>query len=374
MKKQKKVGICTLYTGYNYGSALQAYSLKKYVESLGFNCDIIKLSGSLINGRDFRMKKAFITLFRMFLYSNNKKNAIKSFSQNNKNAINSNTIKLFDRFYDEKIIPVFLSYRKLKKIAKSDLYSYFICGSDQIWNSTAFYVDPFYYLNFSPSNKKIAYAPSFGRDYVPNYNKKIISNFLNKIPNLSVREESGKKIIKDIIDKEAIVCLDPTFLTSKEEWISEFNIKEKKKNYILVYFLNEPSKKASNFIKKLSSLSDLDIIYIGSGIKNNTYAGPIEFLEYICNATYIITDSFHGVAFSIIFKKDFWVFERKYKTENQSTRIINILQKLDLDNRFEPDDTIINEKINYKNVNLLINREIECSKKYLRNALGDNYE
>lgn len=374
MKEQKKVGICTLYTGYNYGSALQAYSLKRYVESLGFYCDIIKLSGSIIKGRDFRIKKAFITLFRMFLYSNNKINVIKSFSLNNKNKINNLTIQFFDKFYDEKIIPIFISYKKLKRKAKTNLYSYFICGSDQIWNSTAFYVDPFYYLNFSPNNKKIAYAPSFGRDYVPDYNKKVISNFLLKIPNLSVREDSGKRIINEIIAKDATVCIDPTFLTGKDDWVNNFNLKENRIKYILVYFLNEPSEKASNFIEKLSSSSNLNIIYIGSGIKNDNYSGPIEFLEYVYNASYIITDSFHGVAFSIIFQKDFWVFERKYKTENQSTRIINILHKLDLDIRFDSDDININEKINYKNVNFLLNREIENSKKYLKESLGGNCE
>lgn len=374
MKVKKRIGICTLYTGYNYGSALQAYALKKYTESLGFQSDIIKMSGSIIKGRDFRMKKAFITLFRMFLYSNNKKSVIKSFSQNSKTIINSKTIQLFDSFYEKNISPVIISYKKLKKIARTDLYSYFICGSDQIWNSTAFYVDPFYYLKFSPNSKKIAYAPSFGRDFIPDYNKKKISKYLLEFPFLSIRENSGKNIIKNLINKDVDVCLDPTFLVSMDEWISNFNIKKNNKKYILVYFINEPSTNASNFIKQLSIINNLNIINIGNGVDNGAFAGPIEFLEYIYNASYIVTDSFHGVAFSVIFKKDFWIFDRKYKTENQSTRIKSILQKLNIDNRFEPDNKIIKESINYKDVTLLLDKEIAFSKKYLRNALGDNYE
>lgn len=374
MKEKKRIGICTLYTGYNYGSALQAYALKRYTESLGFQSDIIKMSGSIINGRDFRIKKAFITIFRMFLYSNNKKSVIKSFSQNSKNILNSKTIQLFDCFYEKSISPVIISYKKLKKTASTDLYSYFICGSDQIWNSTAFYVDPFYYLNFSPNSKKIAYAPSFGRDFIPDYNKKKISKYLLEFPFLSIRENSGKDIIRNLINKDADVCLDPTFLISMDEWIGYFNIKKNNKKYILVYFLNEPSTNARNFIKQLSIINSLSVINIGNGIDNDTFAGPIEFLEYIYNASYIVTDSFHGVALSIIFKKDFWVFDRKYKTENQSTRIKNILQKLNLGSRFEPDNKIMKESINYKDVTLLLDKEITFSKKYLKNALGDNYE
>lgn len=374
MKVKKRIGICTLYTGYNYGSALQAYALKRYTESLGFQSDIIKMSGSIIKGRDFRIKKAFITLFRMFLYSNNKKSVIKSFSQNSKTIINSKTIQLFDSFYEKNISPVIISYKKLKKTARTDLYSYFICGSDQIWNSTAFYVDPFYYLDFSPNSKKIAYAPSFGRDFIPDYNKKKISKYLLEFPFLSIRENSGKSIIRNLINKDVDVCLDPTFLVSMDEWISYFNIKKNNKKYILVYFLNEPSTNASNFIKQLSIINNLNIINIGNGVDNGAFAGPIEFLEYIYNASYIVTDSFHGVAFSVIFKKDFWIFDRKYKTENQSTRIKSILQKLNIDNRFEPDNKIIKESINYKDVTLLLDKEIAFSKKYLKNALGDNYE
>jgi len=129
-----------------------------------------------------------------------------------------------------------------------------VCGSDQIW-SPIFY-DPHYYLDFVDNDtKKISYAPSFGvSDIYEEGVKKGIEKLLNRFENISVREEQGKEIIKEICDKNVEIVLDPTLLITKEEWIKLFEIKEDKNkdNYILCYFL-ESNKKYLKVAKELSN-------------------------------------------------------------------------------------------------------------------------
>ena len=367
----KKIGICTLFTGYNFGSALQAYASKVIVSKMNFEPKVFKISGSLVKGRDVRLNKMLILFIRMMMYSENKFNVVKSFKGNNKSDINETTIKEFNKFYSEKINPDIISYKKLKKVSKNDSYVAFICGSDQIWNSTAFYVDPFYYLDFCPREKRIAYAPSFGRTYIPTYNKKIIKKYLNNIDRLSIRENSGKKMIKDLLDRDVEVCLDPTLLLSKDEWKKALDIKKIDENYVFCYFLNEPSKNAKNMIHKLEKEKNLKIIFINNSYSfdNVIYGGPETFLTYLSSASYIITDSFHGVAFSINFQKKFYVFDRNYVTENQSTRIKSLLNIIHLDKTFEASDLIDEKYYNFKQVEEILKKEKEKSLNYLKNSI-----
>ncbi len=369
---KKKVGICTLFTGYNFGSSLQAYATKTVLDNLNYNGEIIKLSGSVVKGRDIRIKKLIVMLFRTLLYSKNIKKVIKSYSQNNKGNKNPNIIKKFDIFNSKYLKPIELNYKKLKKVSKDSEYYAFICGSDQIWNSTTYYVDPFYYLQFAPRKKRIAYAPSFGREFIPKYNKRIIKKYLDGFDKLSVREDSAKDIIKKLTNKDVITCLDPTLLLSKEEWMNIFNlIEDNSSKYILVYFLNEPSSLAQKIINSFEK--KYKVIYINNDInKNNVNCGPIEFLKYMLNAKCILTDSFHGLAFSINFNKDFYAFDRKYVTDNQSTRLRSLLAKLQLDDRFIENEHFTYKSIDYKNANKLLIKERDKSISFLKNSLQCN--
>lgn len=368
--KKEKIGICTLYTGYNFGSALQAYSTKMILDEMGFEPELFKVSGSLVRGRDIRLKKTLILFTRMLLFSKNKINVIKSFSGNNKSNVNIKTLNEFDDFYNNKLNPTVISYKKLKKISKNTEYISFICGSDQIWNSTAFYVDPFYYLSFCPKNKRIAYAPSFGRTYIPTYNKNIIKKKLLGIDNISIRENSGKKIIKELINKDVDVCLDPTLLLDKHKWNKSLEVSKINKKYILCYFLNAPSSNAKKFINKLSIEKKMDVISINNNFfKNVVYGGPETFLSFLSSAEYVITDSFHGVAFSINFEKKFYVFDRQYITENQSTRIKSLLEIVNLEDVFECEYELDSNYFDYKMVSNILSKEREKSLEFLKKSI-----
>lgn len=369
----KKIGIATLYTGYNIGSSLQAFSMIKILDKMGYKGEIIKLSGSMIKGRDVRLNKLFVTLFRMLMFSSDKTKFLKSFAQNNKSNFDEKTLNEFDEFYSKKLMPKFETYKNLKKVAKTNEYYKFICGSDQIWNSTTYYVDPFYYLSFAPAEKRIAYAPSFGKEYVPKYNEKSISSYLNDIPSISVREESGKKIIFSLIGRDVSVCLDPTLMINQYEWESYFNLNDQNNDYILCYFLNEPSEKAKKMINQLTLKYKLKVLFYNKKYGENViYGGPELFLSCVKNAKYVITDSFHGVAFSINFKKQFYVYDRNYVAENQSTRIESLLSRLDLMDAFNSEEIVGDELFNYEKIYNKLNLEKEKSYLYLKKALNSN--
>lgn len=368
---KKKVGICTLYTGYNCGSSLQAFSLKHNIENLGYKANILKVSGSLIKGRDFRLKKLLIIIFRSLLYSKNMINVVKSYLYNNKGNFSSKTINEFDTFSSKYLTPTVYSYSNLKELAKKNDYVKFVCGSDQIWNSTTYYVDPFYYLRFCSQDKKIAYAPSFGRDYIAKYNKNILKKYISQIKYLSVREESAVKIVSDLIEKKPEHCLDPSFLTNKEEWKKCFNLNKKMINeeYIFAYFLNKPSDKALELLNKIKNQTKNKVVFLN--MKEDGFdtisGGPVTFLNCLFNAKCIFTDSFHGVCFSINFNKEFYVFDRNYISENQSTRITSILNIFDLNSRFNSNS--IQDNINYKKVNNKLTMEVDRSLNWLKNSL-----
>lgn len=251
----KKIGISTVHTGFNYGSALQAYASKVILQELGYQGINISLKGSLIKGRDVRIKKIAVIAIRLLRQPHNIKKRVSIYSDNLSKSYSEQTKVLFNNFRLNKINPYSCTWNQLKRIAKSDDFKAFLCGSDQVWNSEALYVDPQYYLRFAPKVKRIAFSPSFGRDKVADYNKSIIKKYIMDIPNLSVREESGVSIIKELTNKDAAHLIDPTLMLDGTKWDQYLELQEDisdTENYILAYFLNEPSDYAKECIKKLA--------------------------------------------------------------------------------------------------------------------------
>ena len=271
---------------------------------------------------------------------------------------------------------MYYSWNSLKGVAKTKKYLAFLCGSDQIWNGDTLYVDPQYYLRYAPKEKRIAFAPSFGREYIVEYNKKIIKKYISGFNYLSTREASGVKIIKELTGLEAIQILDPTLLIPKEEWIKNLNIENyiQDEGYILAYYLNDPSDKAKDFMKKISEDKNLKIVALPYDRKKDKWfdivkdAGPIEFLSLIKNASYVCTDSFHGTAFSINFQVPYYTFERQYgKSAKQSSRIISLLELTDQIERFNPEK---DKEIDFSYSEFVLKKEREKAKKYLEDSLN----
>lgn len=259
-----------------------------------------------------------------------------------------------------------------RKVPKADLY---IAGSDQIWNAVSLNgQDPSFYCAFITNNSPcISYAASFGTSYIPKEIQKFVSDQLKRFRSISVREKSGINIINEL-GYNATEVLDPVFLLNKEEWNNLCKNHHNEK-YLLVYDLdmNHPGiEKLSKEIAKknkwkIYSLNDFKICpYADLNINN---AGPIDFIEWIRDAQFVICSSFHGSAFSVIFQKQFYTFPL-YKGNNHA-RMVDFLTKLSIPDHFINEYIDVNSinTIEYQKVQKLLNGYINKSKCWLKSNI-----
>ncbi|MDK0881994.1 polysaccharide pyruvyl transferase family protein [Clostridium perfringens] len=372
----KKVGIITFHGADNYGSVLQTYALQKTILKYeNYKCEII----------DFTTPKQeeMYSIFR-------KADSFKNLINNLLSILNYKLLKVrqedFFKFRRKNFIMSKIKYNSYEELKKNELnYNYIICGSDQIWNIDAYDYDKSYFLGFANNGvKKIAYAPSFGgiKSELPINLKSEINNYLNDFHKISVREESGKKIIKDISNKIVETVLDPTFLLDFNEWNEVANKRIIKEDYIFFYSIDYNSD-AIKIAKIISKKLDLPIVIlytinrtyktILSGFKMAPKHSPEDFLSLIKNANLILSSSFHGSVFSIIYRKPFYVVRGTYDGKiNNDDRLTTLLNKFKIYNReinINNVNEIENIDINYENIEEFINNEIKKSKQFLINAI-----
>lgn len=373
----KKVAIVNRTNLKNYGSVLQAYALCETVSNLGCAAEIIWEEGSVSKHFDFRLRKIMHTGWKLLTHPQLISGVVSGIKEIRGKEISEETVALYDRFVRTNVHRKFYPRKDFKKSRLGEEYDYFICGSDQVWSSTTTYVDPLMYLRFAPKEKRIAYAPSLGRDYIPDYNRRQMRRFISDIPKVSVREDSGRKLIKELTGRDVPVVLDPTLLISPALWdgLKARNISDS--DYVLCYFLTPPSLETQNKLaraikgKRVVALnSRLD--YLSEKVEIDYPAcGPSEFLYYVSNASQVYTDSYHGMLFSVLYKKDFWSIEREYGEFDQSSRQKTVLTMLELEERYvTPSDSIKESEINYPLVIDKLSTMKEKSLAYLRDSIG----
>lgn len=367
----KKIGIITFHCSYNYGSVLQAYALQKYLINNGYNVKII----------DYRSKNYdMYHLFKLWML----KYPLKLLAENR--HIN----RLIRRKYNFlHFINESMHLTNKKYLYNDDLtvlnneFNVFIAGSDQIWNPVCTGgVDSNFFLNFVDGrvNKRIAYAPSLAH---ASFEDKILNEmcgYIEKFDAISVREESGKKILKNNTNKNIEVVLDPTMLLEEKDY-KILEIKPKfDKPYIFVYMLEKDDPCLIEYVSKISQEKAIDIVYIhlnnlfrGEHV-HNVYGCKVgEFLWYIRNAKYVVSNSFHATVFSIIFQKKFCTF----KTEKSYSRMVGLLNTLGLEDRIYNKEFMIESDINYDEVILKLKTLRKPSESYLIKSINgdsDRYE
>ena len=386
--KTNKAILVTLFRGANYGTVLQAFAMKNLVKKSGYDPNVLWYkSSSLVKGRDLRIKKILGSLLKLLLHPRLVKKTAGSERELASKVISPKTVDMFNSFCEENLGVLKMTYSEMKHFARSDDVKFAVCGSDQIWNSTLLYLDPAYFLRFVPEKKRISYAPSLGRGYIPDYNRKKLLKYISGIPHVSVREQSGKELIEKELNRECKVVLDPTLVLSKQEWqdvLSDAKIPEKPvlEDYILLYFLDEPTDAVIGQIKKYSEENKVRIVsmlhsfevYNGLGDILCLVPTPFEFVRLIEKARAVFTDSFHGVAFSVNMNSTFFSFERQYGVSaDQSTRITGLLQKLGIEERYIGKDKYFEnfDDIDYGTVNESLEKERENSMKYLTCSITD---
>jgi len=362
----KKVAIISLYGNYNYGNKLQNYALEKTLKKLNKEVHIIRYT---CYEKDSLYKKNYLKIFNLKYMINKLKNKILTIKNKDAIAKRFNSFNEFNKKsnYSKEII-------KSKKDLKSlnDKYDYFVFGSDQIWNIGAFRFYDLAFGSFFNKDKNISYSASFGLNKIPfKYKEKYIKG-LSNMKQISVREESGLHLVKDLINKDAKVLLDPTMLLTKNEWTNiEKEVEDIEKDYILTYFLGGINSKQKKEIKDISKKYKLKVINLNDLKDKDAYQyGPSEFIYLIKNAKLILTDSFHSCVFSILFNKSFYVYKRNNTKEDLFDRIDTLLNKFKLQERhitslnevenlfksdFKTDDILEmerNKSINYLKTNL----------------------
>lgn len=380
------IGLCVRYFHENYGGMLQAFATTKILEKKGIEYEIIR----------YKKKKtiSFIikslpricnnVLFNDKYEALQKKISLKCNPQFSKN--NDIRMKEFEKFKKKNFTKLSKEYYGFKELSEnSKKYDAVITGSDQLWSPAGLPTN-FYNLMFvQDSIKKISYASSFGVKTIPWYQKNRTKNYLNRIEYISMRENAGKELVKQLTGRDVPVVLDPVFMFDKEEWkdlIPNKKIIEEK--YIFAYFLGTSLEYRNQVIKfarkenlKIVTLRHMDQ-YVKEDEDFGDYApydvGPDKFLNLLRNAEYVCTDSFHGAVFSIIYRKQFQVFNR-YKDKSKhskNSRIETLCNNLELQQcRYNGKiEDLIENKINYGKVEKNLDKMKKETNEYLKKALN----
>lgn len=354
----KTVYLLTFAGSVNYGAALQGYALYRAVSKMGYPCAVIDYNRGM-HHRNY--------ILPSFSQSSLKGKVFKLLSSGKKRALS----KKFNSFV--------LKHEMLTKALNGNgaLYNHFwdpkdiyLLGSDQVLNLDVTAGDFQYYLDFVESPNKIAYAPSFGTNQIPEKFKEKADELLRKFRCITVREESGQKLIEAATGNKPQVVLDPSFLLSSDEW-KEIFIPPKEKDYILLFPFHQksPCISAAQKYAEVTGLPLINITYMVEhveGAKNIKNVSPEEWGGYVANAKKVFTDSFHGMVFSLIFHKNFQVeLDKKSQKMSRNSRITDLLKRIDASEILDAMEP------NYSKIEIALNREIEKSKKALSDMLAE---
>ncbi|MEY8359755.1 polysaccharide pyruvyl transferase family protein [Anaerotruncus colihominis] len=352
-----KVATMTFHTHHNYGALLQCYALQQVLTELGAEAEVIDYK-CIYDRKPYRLqalrKKGFIKYLFGIL----------------------GPITRIPRYQKCKLFRE--RFRLSQPVNKdnihllADSYDLYLAGSDNIWNNEITDLDQNYFLSFvEKSDKKGSYAASFGFGEIPAFlyakYKKLLSGFRY----YCMREQRGVDIIEELLEKTATEVLDPTMLLDISKWTEIITPVKKNDPYIFAYQM-APSKKFVKFVKDLSKQTGFKVIYtqfpMGGFLscKLSLTDGPCEWLGLIKQASYIVTDSFHGTVFSILFHKPFFSVVTQL-----GTRIENLLVNFGLKDRIFRNEASakIFDPIPYEQVDIKLKRERERCRDILKQML-----
>ncbi len=392
----KRIGILTFHNVINYGAVLQAYALQRKINDMGFDAEIIDYrSVGDINLYARDPKDSIVK--KILRYASN---PIKHYGHIKRRLELKVIRRLEDQLFkkqSQRQIQSFAYFKEryLKILNKSchtiddlkeaeRIYDRIIVGSDQVWNPFITQGDTAYFLSFiKDDNKKISYAASFGSKDIPVEFQHGIVPLLKRIRHLSVREISGADLVRTLCGRDVKVVVDPTLLLTSAQWEEIIEDKRFSEPYIFCYaFFDSPLvrrlcihlSKITGFkivrltlypatLQKIKEYLDTSTVYVND-------SGPLEFLSYFKNASIVVTNSYHGVIFSINFNKDFFVVI----PEHSADRVLDILDSYRLRDRLQKEGSELpakeDMKIDYTMVEPVLRREREKSIEFLKNSLN----
>ena len=379
-----KIGILTQPLHANYGGLLQNYALQQTLVRAGHEVETIDWGGgSGLRAMLYRMKvRVLHTLlpnrFPPLRYMpNDKERAI----------IKRNTNHFINTYINH--TEAMHSYEEFVKQASKGKYDAYVVGSDQCWRPCYNAFLPSMFLDFvlDKQVKRIAYAASFGTDkweFTPQQTA-VCAPLAKKFDMVSVREDSGVKLCKEHLGVDAVHVLDPTMLLTKEDYIQLIeNEKEPKSDGTLFNYILDPDAKKSAFIHKVAKANGLKAFQVlpkcqtetrtkedvKKRIEDCVFPGVTTWLRAFMDAEMTIVDSFHGMVFSIIFNKPFWVIGN---VSRGMSRFTSLLKMFHLENRLldenNLDDVDFFKPIDWAKVNCILENKREFSKTMLLNKI-----
>lgn len=378
----KKVGILTTFRQPNWGSVLQAYALQQVINDLGNDSELI----------DYRYPNEFHWR-RGLLWGKPQKKNLKNLLRELKRFLLEKfgmrsvpIMNLLNSFIDREMkvsVPI-LSHEEIH--SNPPVYDIYVSGSDQIWNPNTMLGDMSYMFDFAPSTaKKISYSSSFSCKLIPSNLEDQYKQCLSSFSALSVRENNGKEIIKNLLGRDAEVVLDPTLLLTRKQWgaiaanASKVKLPQK---YILCYMLSytfEVDKPMGQLLQLVQDKYNMPVIALNKipdsfhgdtvNLPKSYSRGIEEFLYLIKEASIIVSSSFHGTAFALNFGKPLIAMGAR----NEDDRVLSLLSNMDMTRHFVYSDNIssaeievyYDDKIEQNTLNTLRIKSLEFLKRNL---------
>ena len=357
---KRKVGILTYHDALNYGAVLQAYALRKSLRKIGVSdVEVIDYKNSEV------MSAANL---KGLLFGGGIKGILLFFSR----------IGVVFRFKQFRTKRLHLS-KELKTQEEFEDYvkglDYVVVGSDQVWNEKWNNCDEVFFLNAKMDNKKkCSYAASFGFEKLEEDKIAIYQKRLSEFAYLSVRENSAKDIVENTLGLTCKQHVDPVLLLDKEEWEKiEVDVKPKKP-YILLYLVPY-QKEAVEYAVKIAKEKGMKIVMGSRSFKNLNlkHAGnssPQKFLGLIKNADMIVTNSFHGTAFSVIFEKKAVVMLNNSRGYNVRSR--DLLAMCGIVEDDYKGELVKTDNVDWPHVKQILKKEQNRSKEYMKEMFDMN--
>ena len=369
-----KINTLTTYDVYNYGASLQAYALQQYLMDLGYEVEVINYQPDYLTRKyNYKWVNPESKLSRYAI--TRAAYRVMKFLQRQTTLGRK---RVFDAFNHQILKETPMRYTSYKALVynppQADCY---IVGSDQIWN--VFYEtgrDPAFFLEFVKQGHKASYAASFSYLDIDAENKARIKKSLETFDAVAVRESHGLDILKSM-GIEGTWVLDPIFLLPIEQWKQLMMPNVPKEDYLLIYDF-EGNKELKRFAKEYARRHHLKIYVIADTYpllyadRNFMKAGPREFVSMIYHCKAFISNSFHGTAFSIMFNKPVFVFNRhRHKVNSRMESLMTLfgINQCILDNP-EKWEKAYYYPFNYEQINHTKQRELIKSKAYLDNLLN----
>lgn len=323
---KNNVAIITWHYYHNFGSALQAYALQASIKKLEKNVKIL-------NYRDL--------IFGKYSQSKLKLQSVLHLLFSKKTERLSYAFPFFQEkyFYQTTLVT---DRQKLGDIGRK--FDTVVCGSDQIWAPNA--LNTVYLLDFLPERtEKVSYAASIGLNEIPIDKQQVYRDALKSFKAVSIREQKGAELLKDVCDIDAQVVLDPTLLLNKEEWTQlEQPVQKLIDSRFLFCYLLKADHNYKNRILEYAKEKNQEVLGFSANESDNSWMrilkniGPCEFLWLIHHADTVITDSYHGTIFSLLYHKRFITIERFNSDDGicQNSRIDQLRSNFGLEKEIVP--------------------------------------